>query len=169
MIRPLVAIDAPILRQRALELTALSKAHLQALATDLVDTLRSSGCDCLAAPQIGVPLRMTVLDARESTLNGGAREVEVLVNPVIISWSGSMEGPEACVSLAGHIGRVSRASEIRFIAQNIAGVEIDNIVKGHKARLMQHVIDHLDGLMFIDRTSIFYQGLPVEGECLLRG
>ncbi|MGN4152070.1 peptide deformylase [Burkholderia gladioli] len=169
MIRQLVAIDAPILRQRALEVTALSKAHLLALAADLVDTLRSSGCDCLAAPQIGVPLRMIVLEAGQSTLSCVARRVEVLVNPIIISSSGSMEGPEACISLADHIGRVSRASEIRFIAQNIGGVKVDNIVKGDRARLMQHAIDHLDGLMFIDRTSIFYQGLPVEDECLLRG
>ncbi|WP_186052642.1 peptide deformylase [Burkholderia gladioli] len=153
MIRRLAPIDAPILRHSAHKVVALSQSYLRELVGDLIDTMRGNGSYCLAAPQIGVPLRVIVFETHADTPAGPVREVKGLINPVILFRSGSTEGFEACANLPGHVGRVWRAREIRCSALDFASVKVMHAARGREARAIQHAVDHLDGGLYIDKAN----------------
>ena len=122
------------------------------LAVDLEDTrLVGPGAVGIAAPQIGVLQRVCVVDCsktRKPTPNNGNL---VLVNPEITEWEGLVTGREGCLSIPDYTGNVIRAESIRVKAFDVEGREFEIDSEGFEARAIQHEIDHLDGILFLDR------------------
>jgi len=125
------------------------------LVSDLVDTMYDSGHSVgIAAPQIGVCLRVAVVDVSNNKLGKKHNHgLMVLINPEIIESSGSKTMREGCMSVPDYTGNVERAREI--VVQFIDKEGRDQVVrcKGFEAVAIQHELDHLDGLLFLDRVS----------------
>ncbi len=120
-----------------------------AVVADLLDTMRSFGhCVGIAAPQIGDSVRVAVVDCTGHPKAPDAHGELVLVNPVIVAASGSEVGREGCLSIPAFTANVRRATEITVEAD---GLRLD--ARGFEARAIQHEIDHLDGLLFLDRVE----------------
>ena len=105
----------------------------------------------IAAPQVGHHRRIVILDlsGRPKTPNHGHL---VLINPEITHWEGFAMGREGCLSVPDYTGNVIRATQIRLKAQDPDGVEHEYDMEGFEARAVQHELDHLDGLLFVDRV-----------------
>ena len=127
--------------------------NLAALVADLLDTMRASpGCVGLAAPQIGVSERVAVIDLRghkKARLNHGEL---VLVNPLIASHGDVDVAREGCMSVPDFTGDVTRASTLTLAWQDQHGEARRDEFAGFEARAVQHELDHLDGLLFLDRV-----------------
>jgi len=152
-VRPIVTIAHLKLGSRCAEIDQIDDAAL-ALASDMVDTMRASpACVGIAAPQIGVYLRAFVIDCsshRRSMVNHG--EI-VLFNPVVVSLGTIVVEREGCMSVPDLTGDVGRSLEIAVEGLDLSGSKIRIESSGFEARAIQHEIDHLDGLLFLDRLS----------------
>ena len=139
--------DAPILRQKAVPIERIDEALLQ-LIDDMFETMDAAAGIGLAAPQVGVAQRVIIVDIE-------ARVPEcplvTLINPVITNATGEELGEEGCLSLPEHRGIVRRATEITIRGYLPNGKGIAFNASGLMARVLQHEIDHLDGILFIDR------------------
>lgn len=125
---------------------------LRELAADLEETrLAGPAAVGIAAPQVGRFERIVIVDvsARPKTPHHGHL---VLVNPEIVHWEGFAIGREGCLSVPDYTGNVIRATGIRVKAQDLDGREHDYAMEGFEARAVQHELDHLDGLLFVDRV-----------------
>jgi peptide deformylase len=131
----------PILRQIAKPVPAITKA-IEKLLDDMAETMYDAEGIGLAANQIGVAKRLVVIDVGEGLVE--------LINPEIIERSGSQRGPEACLSLPGLSGEVTRAQSVTVRALNRRGEEVTIEASGLFARCIQHEVDHLNGILFID-------------------
>lgn len=126
-------------------------AELQQFISDLEETMRAGpGGVGIAAPQVGHLQRIAIVDvsAKPKTPNHGHL---VLVNPEITEWQGMKKGREGCMSVPDFTGNVIRAEKIKLKAQDPAGVWHEYEMEGFEARAVQHELDHLDGLLFLDR------------------
>jgi peptide deformylase len=152
-VRAVVGLPDPVLTQVTPEVTSFDDA-LAALVADLLDTMRESpGCVGLAAPQIGVSRRVAVIDLRghkKAPVNHGEL---VLVNPVITSRGESDIAREGCMSVPDFTGDVTRASDLVLRWQDASGAARTDAFDGFEARAVQHELDHLDGLVFLDRVA----------------
>lgn len=138
------------LKQVSAPVTGFDSA-LRALLGDLEDSMRAGpGSVGIAAPQIGVLQRVVVVDvsARAGIPHHGCLR---LVNPEIVMRSGEARGREGCMSVPDFTGNVLRARQIRLRAQDGDGVWREWGCEGYEARAVQHELDHLDGLLFLDR------------------
>jgi peptide deformylase len=104
----------------------------------------------LAAPQVGQSIQLAVVDLTQGEEQD---EFMVLINPRIIESEGSEAGDEGCLSIPGITTQVSRATRIRVRAYDLQGREIEKDFEGYKARAIQHEIDHLRGILILDRVS----------------
>jgi len=136
----------PILRSKATPVTAFDD-DLAQLALDMHETMHDVGVG-LAATQVGRLLRLFVYDS------GDEGERGTLVNPQIV-WASeeTEEAEEGCLSLPGTYYPVTRATAVKVRAQDLAGAPIEKEAEGFLARIFQHEIDHLDGILFIDRLA----------------
>lgn len=138
-----------VLRRRAEEVDDFS-ADLKDLVDDLWSTMYHADGVGLAAPQIGVSERVLVVDVRDEENPGRV----ALINPVIVEASPETEkGPEGCLSIPGLEDVVIRASTVRVEARDADGQPVSLVASGLFARALQHEIDHLDGILFLDRVS----------------
>jgi len=145
--------DRAILRQRAKRIKRFS-AELRALAEDMVETMHEAYGVGLAGPQIGLPIRIFVAEIPEEENNPQSGKTYVLVNPKIIkAGREQVLGEEGCLSIPGIYGDVWRSEEVVVRAQDVNGKEIRVRARGFLARVFQHEIDHLDGILFIDRVE----------------
>jgi peptide deformylase len=116
---------------------------------DLLDTMRSFGhCVGIAAPQIGEAVRIAVVDVTGHRKAATSHGELVLVNPVIVESSGAEVGREGCLSIPELTANVRRATHVTVEAD---GLRVE--AEGFEARALQHEIDHLDGLLFLDRVE----------------
>lgn len=132
--------------------------QLLALLADMRETMRAHDGVGLAAPQIGVNLRVVVFGARASPRYPDAEEVPdtVLINPVITPLDGGMEEDwEGCLSVPGLRGMVPRFKTVRYQGADEHGVSIDRTASGFHARVVQHECDHLDGILYPMRIRDF--------------
>ncbi|MEW5785002.1 MAG: peptide deformylase [Bacillota bacterium] len=143
-LRRILRDSHPALRERAKPVPKVNHVILQ-LLDDMVETMREANGAGLAAPQIGIAKRIIVVDA-------GDDKLLQLINPVILMTEGSCVDVEGCLSVPGVYGEVSRAARITFAALDRAGQEVKLTLEGWPARILQHEIDHLDGILFIDKT-----------------
>jgi peptide deformylase len=119
------------------------------VAADLIDTMRSfPGCVGLAAPQIGEPVRIAVVDCSEHPKAVDPNGLLVLVNPRITLSEGAELGREGCLSIPDLTANVRRATAIRVEAGPVSARSV-----GFEARCVQHELDHLDGILFLDRVE----------------
>jgi len=145
--------DESLLRKKAKKVKNFD-AGLKALVEDMVETMHSANGVGLAAPQIGVSQRVIVVQLPEDDEELEAGKLFALVNPEIAEASAECEaGEEGCLSVPGFVGEVKRATAVRLKAQTVNGRPIRMDVKGYLARVFQHEIDHLDGVLFIDRVE----------------
>jgi peptide deformylase len=126
-------------------------AQLRTFITDLEETMRAGpGGVGIAAPQVGQFERLVIVDvSSKPKIKHHGRLV--LINPEITDWEGFEIGREGCMSVPDYTGNVIRAKAIQVKAQNEEGISQDYEMEGYEARAVQHEIDHLDGLLFLDR------------------
>ncbi len=148
-LRKILTYTAPELKKRAEEVTAIDGA-IDALARDMTETMYAAPGVGLAAPQVGVPQRVIVLDV--DTENPGKHLLQ-LVNPVIAEREGTIVWDEGCLSVVDFTAEVRRSARVLVKAWTLDEKEIE--IEGQEllAVALQHEIDHLDGKLFIDRIS----------------
>lgn len=151
-VRPVLTFPHPLLRQKAQAVTDFDQAR--AVARDLIDTMSSySHCVGLAAPQIGVPLRMVAIDVHGHPKALASHGLMVLVNPTVVEEVGSKLGREGCLSLPEITANVLRAVRVRFGALWPDGQQMESMTSGFEARALLHEVDHLDGILILDRVA----------------
>jgi peptide deformylase len=149
--RPILRMGDERLLHRSDEVTHFNTPELQALITDMRDTMAALSGAGLAAPQIGVHQRVVVFGFEHNPRYPDAEPVPetVLVNPVITPLSEEMvENWEGCLSLPGLRGLVPRFTHVRYQGFDAGGRAIDRQVTGFHARVVQHECDHLDGILY---------------------
>ena len=141
VIRRILTAEEPILRERAKKVTQFD-GSLHRLLDDMLETMRDAPGVGLAANQVGVPLQVAVIELEE--------KVTELINPQIVRSSGEIIDWEGCLSVPGFVAEVGRAAKVTVKARNRHGKEFR--VKGEElfARALQHEIDHLNGVLYID-------------------
>jgi len=154
----------PILRQKA-DAVAEVTPEIQRVIADMVETMYHHVGIGLAAPQVGIPIRLILVD-------DGSRGPRALINPTIVEHRGSIRGEEGCLSIPGIFGEVERSEWVRVEARDAQGQPLAFEARGLQARVIQHEMDHLDGVLFIDRLppvtrdrikkKIQKEGLPAE-------
>lgn len=132
-----------VLREKAKVITKITP-NIHKLLDNLRDTMYSAKGVGIAAPQIGVSKRAIVVDTGENLIE--------LLNPEIMKATGSEIAEEGCLSLVGMAGDVKRATDVLVKGLNRQGQEVQIEASGYEARALQHEIDHLDGILFIDKA-----------------
>jgi len=155
MVRPIVKYPEPVLQRPSAPVTEFND-ELRALVDDMFDSMYAAQGIGLAAPQIGVPRRVTVIDL---SFQKNPEEKLVLVNPEIVFKQGKQYGEEGCLSLPDIHEKVSRAAVVKVRAQDLAGEWRNYDGTELLARAFQHEIDHLDGVLFIFRVSALKRDL----------
>jgi len=133
----------PVLRQVATPVREIT-AETKRIIADMTETMWHQVGIGLAAPQIGVSLRIFVMD-------DGKRGARAIVNPIVTERGGVVKEEEGCLSLPGVFGVVERSKTITVTAMDADGKPVSLEATGLKARIVQHELDHLDGVLFIDR------------------
>ena len=157
-IKPVLRMGDPVLLQRAAAVEHFDTPELHALIHDMEDTMEAMNGAGIAAPQIGVSLRVVIFGVGANPRYPDAEEVPytVLVNPELTPLDEEMEeGWEGCLSVPGMRGVVPRYSRLRYIGFDQYGNPIDRTVSGFHARVVQHECDHLDGILYPMRIRDF--------------
>lgn len=152
-VRRILQADEMIVQKKAKKVRDFGPP-LKALVDDMVETMRAVPGIGLAAPQIGVPLRVIVVElplVEEEDPQRG--KLFVICNPEVVKSWGEEEGDEGCLSLPGYVGEVKRASKVTVKGQDIKGKKIRVKAQGLLARALQHEIDHLNGMLFTARLE----------------
>ncbi|MDA8442748.1 MAG: peptide deformylase [Peptococcaceae bacterium] len=137
-------IGDEVLRETAKPVQEITP-NIAKLLRNMADTLYDANGVGLAAPQIGIAKRVAVIDVGDGLLE--------LINPVIVASEGTETDVEGCLSIPGVQGQVSRAARVKVKCQNGKGEDITIQGEGLLARALQHEIDHLDGVLFVDKAT----------------
>jgi peptide deformylase len=151
MIREILRMGDPRLLRVAEPVTRFNTPELQQLLTDMFETMRAADGAGLAAPQIGVGLRVVVFgfESNERYPDAPAVPQTILINPVIEALGPEMQdGWEGCLSVPGLRGVVPRFERVRYRGFDERGVPLQREVDGFHARVVQHECDHLDGILY---------------------
>lgn len=143
----------PRLRQKSVKVRKVDD-EIRRLVPNMFETMRENHGVGLAAPQIGLLRRIIVIGIPEDLENDGDPAVELaLINPEIVRSTGRQVGPEGCLSIPEWYGDVPRAMHVTVKARDLQDKEVRIKASGYLARTLQHEIDHLDGILFIDRIE----------------
>jgi len=156
-LRKIVTLPEPVLRRKAHTITKVDK-NLQILIDDMVETMRDAPGVGLAAPQIGLSERLIVVEyferAEDEENEEAPKKVWAVLNPEIIKASEEkLMGVEGCLSIPGLVGEVERHASIQVKGLNRHGKPTKIKAEGWLARIFQHEIDHLNGVLFTDRAT----------------
>jgi peptide deformylase len=157
-IRPLAPSGDPVLRKKAKKVRDFGPS-LQELIDDMTETMRQAPGVGLAAPQVGVSLRVAVIELpedeneEEETRDPYRGKLIVICNPEVVKSWGEEEQQEGCLSMPRYVGDVNRATRVVVKAQDRRGKQIRLKAEGFMARVLQHEIDHLNGMVFVDRVE----------------
>jgi len=162
-LRTILTLPNPILRRKARTITRFDTA-LQTLIEDMIETLREAPGVGLAAPQVGVSDRLIVVEYPEDDeQEDSPKKLFVVVNPEIKAASEESEpGIEGCLSIPNLHGEVDRSTEVTVVGQTRHGQSVKIKAKGWLARIFQHEIDHLNGIVFTDRATKVWKPAPEE-------
>ena len=153
-VRPVLRFPHPSLKRKALSDPSPGQARIARVAGDLFDTMGAhEGCVGLAAPQIDEPVRIVVVDVSEHPRAASSNGLLLLVDPMIVAAEGSEVAREGCLSIPDLTANVRRATEITVRAKTPTGEARRLTSEGFEARCLQHEIDHLDGVLFLDRVD----------------
>src|SRR6267142_4541359 len=136
----------PLLRRRARPVDQVTP-ELRTMIANMTDTMYDEVGIGLAAPQVGISLRLIVIADEDG------REVQALLNPAIVDRGGEVTGEEGCLSIPGVFAPVTRAAWVKVEARSVDGQPLTINARGLRARVLQHELDHLDGVLFIDRVD----------------
>ena len=160
----IVTFPDPFLSLKAKQVTKFD-TELQTLVDNMFETMRAAPGVGLAAPQIGESLRLVVVEYTEDEDENAKPKKYVLVNPEIVKRSEEMiTDIEGCLSLPGLAGRVERHEAVTVKAKNRFGKPLKIEAEGWLARIFQHEIDHLEGVLYIDRAEEVFEPTPEEAE-----
>ncbi|HEX5768890.1 MAG TPA: peptide deformylase [Burkholderiales bacterium] len=151
MIRPVLRMGDPRLWQKSVPVEDFGTAELASLLVDMRDTMAHLNGAGLAAPQIGVPLRVVIFGVSANPRYPDVEPVPdtVLINPVLTPLSSEEEeGWEGCLSVPGMRGWVPRVRKLRYAGYDERGRRFQREVEGFHARVVQHEVDHLDGILY---------------------
>ncbi len=152
-IREIVSTPDPVLRKKAHKVSDFGP-ELQKIIDDMIETMREAPGVGLAAPQVGLSQRVIVVEYGSDEDEEAPLKLYTLVNPEIIRYSTeTILGNEGCLSVPGYQGEVDRSVEVVVKALNRHGKPVKIKAKGWIARIFQHEIDHLDGILFVDRAT----------------
>jgi peptide deformylase len=152
-IRKIVTLPDPVLRKKARKITEFGP-ELQTLIDDMVETMREAPGVGLAAPQVGISSRLIVVEFGDEEDEDVPRKLYVVVNPDIVRTdSETVSGVEGCLSIPQLVGNVERFDSVTVRGLNRRGQPLKIKAKGWLARIFQHEIDHLEGILFVDRTD----------------
>ncbi len=160
-LRQIVTLPEPVLRRKAKPITKFDK-NLQTLIDDMIDTMRDAPGVGLAAPQVNISQQLAVIeyseDEDEEDEAEGAppapKKLFVIINPEIVKVSEEkVNGVEGCLSIPGLVGEVERYEAIQVKALNRHGSPVKLKLNGWMARIFQHEIDHLNGVLFTDHAT----------------
>ena len=158
----------PVLRRKAKKITTFDK-DLLTLVDNMIETLREAPGVGLAAPQVSISSRLVVVEYGDEDEEGnqvGPKKLYVVVNPEIVQLSEEKEtGLEGCLSIPGFVGEVERSKKIVVKGLNRYGKPVKITAEDWLARIFQHEIDHLEGIVFPDRASRVWK--PKEDEELV--
>jgi peptide deformylase len=164
MVLDIVKYGNPVLRAKGLEVSD-GDDRAKKLADDMLETMRAANGVGLAAQQVGVPIQLTVIDVsgvedRPSEMIVAGKSVDIaafmpliLVNPVITLGKETEEGVEGCLSFPELNGDIVRATSVKVKARKLDGSAIEFEARGLLSRAVQHEVDHLNGILFIDRMN----------------
>ena len=150
----MLRLPAPVLKQPAVAVTDVFDGAVQSACVDLVDTMRASpACVGLAANQIGVALRIFAVDVTGHRKARSCAGELVLINPVLVASSGPDLAREGCMSVPDLTGDVPRPTSVVVTGLTPGGEERTIEADAFEARALLHELDHLDGLVFLDRVA----------------
>jgi peptide deformylase len=156
MKRPLAYYGNPVLRKKASEISVVT-AEIRQLVFDMFETMDAYRGIGLAAPQVGQSIRLFVARLIEEDLpyeEWTKQPIEAFINPVLSEPGNSIEFDwEACLSIPAVKGKVERPASIRLQAMDLEGRHIDRVYEGYLARAVMHEVDHLEGILYIDKLS----------------
>ncbi len=162
----IVTIPDQVLRKKARKVTDFG-SELQSLIDNMVETMRQAPGVGLAAPQVNVQSRVIVVEFGDEEDDDAPKKLYALVNPEIIRASTETEkGVEGCLSIPDFIGEVERASAVTIKGQNRRGQPVRIKADGWLARIFQHEIDHLEGVLFTDRAERIWKAESEEEKAL---
>lgn len=161
----ILTVDDPqqqkVLRSKAKKVRNVTP-KLVALADEMLETMRDADGVGLAAPQVGVLQRLFVAEFPEDEEADQPRQTYVLFNPEIVKGQGEQIGYEGCLSIPGYVGQVARFEQITVKGLNEHGRAVRYKLEGYPARVFQHEIDHLDGILYTDKLTDPATFQPVE-------
>jgi peptide deformylase len=152
-LREIITSENPILRRKAKKVAKITP-ELRALADDMVETMREAPGIGLAAPQVAQSVRLFVAELEENKEQPGSGKTYVVFNPEYVFQSDELvDGAEGCLSIPGWAGEVTRHEQVVVKGLDKQGKRIRIEAEGLLARVFQHELDHLDGVLFTDRIS----------------
>jgi peptide deformylase len=146
---PIRIYPDPVLRVRCPAVETFDD-ELEMLTRDMVETMHAAPGVGLAAPQVGIELRVAVVD---TSVGEDARELHILINPEILDDNGRDTDEEGCLSIPDITDKVTRPESIRVKAQGLDGEPYEFEAEGLTARVVCHEVDHLNGVLFVDHLS----------------
>ena len=173
-LRTIVTLPEPVLRRKARPVSNFDD-NLQTLIDDMIDTMREAPGVGLAAPQVGISDRLIVVEYADPPVEddeGEPKEVKpklyVMINPEIVKTSEEQVlGVEGCLSIPGLVGEVERFAMVQVKGLNRRGQPMKVKAEGWLARIFQHEIDHVNGIVFPDRATRVWKPEPEEEEDLV--
>lgn len=169
-LRTIVTLPEPVLRRKAHPITKFDDS-LQTLINDMIETMRDAPGVGLAAPQVGISDRLIVVEYAEDEEDENGEIIElpkklyVMINPEIVKTSEEKEmGVEGCLSIPGLVGEVERFTTIRLKGLNRRGQPMKLKAEGWLARIFQHEVDHLNGIVFPDIATKVWKPSAIEEE-----
>jgi len=144
MVREVVQVGDPVLRKHCAPVKVFDE-ELGALLDDMKETVREEEGAGLAAPQVGIPIRVVVVDVEEGFYE--------LVNPVFVWQKGEQTGGEGCLSVRGKVGTVLRPDRVKVVYRDRYGNRCSLVARGFFARAVCHEMDHLDGILYTDKAT----------------
>jgi peptide deformylase len=162
-LRPVIKLPESILRRKAHKVTSFEK-DFQILIDDMIETMRHEPGVGLAAPQVNVSSQLMVVEYPDNDQNEEAKpKLYVVANPELVEMSSEIEiGLEGCLSVPNLVGEVERSTRVVIKGLNRNGKKQKFIVEGWLARIFQHEVDHLNGILFIDRAIKIWKPEPQE-------
>jgi peptide deformylase len=161
----ILTVDNPqhleVLRSKAKKVQKVTP-KLAAFAEQMLEIMRKANGVGLAAPQVGVRQRLFVVELPEDEENNLPPEMYILFNPEIVKGQGEQIGYEGCLSIPGYIGEVARDEQVTIKGLDEKGKPVRIKAEGYLARVFQHEIDHLDGILYTDRLTDPGTFQPVE-------
>ena len=151
-VREIKKYPDPVLRRKTASVGAIDE-DICRLIDDMVETMHAAPGVGLAANQVGVPIQVAVIDIGSHEEEGEKHSLVVLINPEIVSQEGAVVAEEGCLSVPDFTEKVKRAARVKVRARDRAGKTFELEADGLMAKALQHEIDHLNGILFIDRLS----------------